>query len=325
MSVQTKQPQPKIGLACQSCRSRKVRCLPNPHTAICLTCERSGTVCEWAQQRARPRKKKLTSKARISALESRLEQLVSEVAIVRDNEHPNPAAPTPFQTSSDRNESSTSTSKQGTASWAEDIDSSVQEEWCAASELDLEDALSQHDISLEDAERYLVQFREMTLYFPFVVLPAKSTLSSLSEQSPMLLLAALTAASSSNKSAQALLEKTLRVSLLENILLSGEKSLDLLAALLVYLAWYHFYCIPKIETFTQLIQLAISMCLDLGLHLKPEEAATVKIGMSLQHYRAVEERAGEHDEFFSCEARRLLLGCYHLSCRYAVNMALPTS
>lgn len=303
----------KVGHACESCRSRKVKCLPSLHPDNCLTCERSGATCEWAPRSRRVRKQKLSSKARIAALESKLDQLLSGVAC--ENERPNPATNSASQSSLDNERSSTPPSNGTSTSWAENVDSSAQEQSLLTGDHRLLDFLSQHNLSREDAEQYLVRFREMTLYFPFIVLPASATLSSLLDDSPMLLLAALAAASSSNKESQMLLEKTLRVGLLEGILLNGEKSLDLLAALLVYLAWYHFYCIPRMEASTQLIHLAISMCLDLGLHLKPEEAVAIKISMNLQHYRKVAEREGEHDEFFSSEARRLLLGCYYFSCR----------
>ncbi len=315
MSSQGNQFQAKSGQACQVCRLRKVKCLPSLHPGTCQTCERSGSVCEWAQRNARVRKQKLSSKARIAALESRLDQLVSGAATVREAERANLTAHSSFQHSLDRDKSSTLARGLESASWAKNVDLPTQEQWLAASDSGLVDILSQHDLSSEDAEQCLVRFREMTLYFPFVVLPANATLSSLAEESPMLLLAALAAASTSNRRSQMLLEKTLRVSLLESILLNGEKSLDLLAALLVYLAWYHFYCVPKMEASTQLIHLAISMCLDLGLHLKPEEAVAIKIGMNLQHYRNGEEWEENHDEFFSSEARRLLLGCYYFSCR----------
>ena len=303
----------KVGHACESCRSRKVKCLPGLRPESCLTCERSGATCEWAPRIRRVRKQKLGSKARIAALESKLDQLLSGVAL--ENERPNAATNSASQSSLDTERSFTPPSNGTSNPWSDNVEATSREQPLLTGDLRLLDFLSQHDLSRENAEQYLVRFREMTLYFPFIVLPATATLSSLLDESPMLLIAALAAGSSSDKGSQMLLEKTLRVGILEAILLNGEKNIDLLAALLVYLAWYHFYCIPKMETSTQLIHLAISMCLDLGLHLKPEEAVAIKIGINLQHYRKVAEREGEHDKFFSSEARRLLLGCYYFSCR----------
>ena len=312
MSSQTSAIPAKVGHACEACRLRKVRCLPSQHPEICLTCERSGVTCEWASRNRRVRKPKLSSKARIAALESKLDGLLSELAC--ENERPHQAGPASRSTP-DNESLLTPPSNEESNSRVKHVDSAAQEQWLVTGDFGLADFLSQHNLTPEDAEQYLGQFQEMTLYFPFVVLPLTATLFSLWEESPMLLLASLAAASSSNKEAQVLLEKTLRVSLLEAIMLNGEKSLDLLAALLVYLAWYQFYCVPRIEASTQLIHLAISLCLDLGLHLKPEEAVSIKIGLSLQHYRKGEEREEKHDEYFSSEARRLLLGCYYFSCR----------
>ena len=307
MSAQSNDCLAKTGHAFKRCRSRKVKCVPHSQTGICLNCERSGATCEWAPRNPRIRKERLSSKARIAALESTLEQFISRQAAATEHSC--------TQASLDRGESSTSASRQEVDSIATKLNLLAQGNSLSDSNVSLMDILSQYNVTPEDAERYLSQFREMTLHFPFVVLPAGSTLSSLSEQSPMRLLAAVTAASSSNKREQTLLERTLRLSLLERIMLHGEKSLDLLGALLVYLAWYQFYCIPGKEASTQLIQIAIGMCHDLGLHLKPEEATTVRVGLELQHYRKVEERDGEDDEFFSSDARLLLLGCYYMSRR----------
>ena len=316
MSGQNNTVPAKTGQACLPCRTRKVKCLSNPHAPECLTCERSGATCEWTQPNVRVRKKKkLGSKARIAVLESRLEQLVSGLEVGRESRDDTFATTSSSQTSSSGEDPLTSVTTQE-ADWQRShVYSPVQVDCCTADDTRAANTVSQHNISLEDAEQYLVRFREMTLYFPFVVLSAHCSISSLSKHNPMLFHAILTAASSSNKRIQESLEKTLRASLLERILLDGEKSLDLLAALLVYLAWYHFYCVPKLQAFTQLIQMAVGLCRDLGLHLGPEEAMAVKVGMNLQHYRKVDEPESEHDDFFSPEARRLLLGCYYLSCR----------
>ena len=92
----------------------------------------------------------------------------------------------------------------------------------------------------------------------------------------------------------------------------GEKSLDLLAALLVYLSWYHFFYLPKKQQASQIMHLAASMSQDLGLHLRPKEAIAVRYGLNLEHYaRQDEDSEAEHDAFFSREARRLYLGLFY--------------
>jgi hypothetical protein len=72
---------------------------------------------------------------------------------------------------------------------------------------------------------------------------------------------------------------------------------------------YHFFFIPKKEQSYQLLQIAIGMCIDMGLHLPPSEATSRKIGLRLDHYMQVESDG----DFFSKEGRRAYLGCYYLS------------
>ena len=80
-----------------------------------------------------------------------------------------------------------------------------------------------------------------------------------------------------------------------------------------YCSRYHFYYLPKREQSYQLLQMTIGMCVDLGLTLRPEEAVVRKVGLRLSHYRKADQASGEHDAFYTREARRGYLGCYYLS------------
>ena len=93
-------------------------------------------------------------------------------------------------------------------------------------------------ISPEKAQSLLQVFRDMSTYFPFVMLPTMATVTSLSQERPFLFLAAVTAASSAEKPLQEALERECRSVLCTKALFEGEKSLDLLEGLLVYLAWF---------------------------------------------------------------------------------------
>lgn len=76
---------------------------------------------------------------------------------------------------------------------------------------------------------------------------------------------------------------------------------------------YHFYYMPKEEQSYQLLQMAVGMCIDLGLNHRPEDAMDRPVGLRLSHYRKASQSDVKHDEFFSREARRAYLGCYYLS------------
>ena len=102
-------------------------------------------------------------------------------------------------------------------------------------------------------------------------------------------------------------------------MLNGEKTLDLLSGILVYIAWYHFFFVPRSRQIGQLMHLAISLCYELGLDKTPAAAsAALWTSAHVDHYEKAERGLdGPHDDFFSREARRLYLGCYYMSGSFA--------
>ena len=92
-----------------------------------------------------------------------------------------------------------------------------------------------------ETEIMLLEFKEnMTEQFPFVVLPPDSTVQSLQRERPLLLKAIMVAASHENLDRQLVLGSKLIENLTSRLLFRAEKSLDLLQALLVLIAWYDF-------------------------------------------------------------------------------------
>jgi hypothetical protein len=94
------------------------------------------------------------------------------------------------------------------------------------------------DISAEDASRIVASFRvHMTCYFPFVIVQPGTSAVKLQQTKPVLF-AAIVLVSSYYSTVQqkALSEATLRY-VSEALLFKGEKNLDLLQGLLVYIAW----------------------------------------------------------------------------------------
>ena len=92
-------------------------------------------------------------------------------------------------------------------------------------------------LDMDKCEQLLNLFRDTTSYFPFVLIDSRSTVQSMTQDHPFLLLAILTTASSADKRLQTMLDHEFRVSLSQKVVLDGEKSLDMLQGLLVYLAW----------------------------------------------------------------------------------------
>jgi hypothetical protein len=92
-------------------------------------------------------------------------------------------------------------------------------------------------LDLSDAERLLSAFRHKAPFFPFIVIPEGATVSSLSRTSPFLLLAILTIASGMDTPLNYQMDQEFRRILSEKVVAEGQKSLDFLQGILLYIAW----------------------------------------------------------------------------------------
>jgi hypothetical protein len=101
-----------------------------------------------------------------------------------------------------------------------------------------QDVIGKGIITYDKAETLLRSFGTHAHNFPFIVFSSTVSLYSLRREKPFLLLSILSIASSSNQTLQDLLEAELRETLGRKVIFNGEKSLDLLQGLLIYLAWY---------------------------------------------------------------------------------------
>ena len=89
-----------------------------------------------------------------------------------------------------------------------------------------------------EAELLLLEFKtNMTEQFPFVVIAPDSTSQSLQHEKPLLWKAIMVAASHQTSDRQLALGSKLMEDLTTRLLLGVERSLDLLQALLIFIAW----------------------------------------------------------------------------------------
>jgi len=95
------------------------------------------------------------------------------------------------------------------------------------------------NLSCAEADDLLHVFQtQMTEYFPFVIVPAGTRTQDLRDDKPFLFATIMLAASRKKLSLEEMTGSRLMEYLGVRMLLNGEKSLDLLQGLLVYLAWY---------------------------------------------------------------------------------------
>jgi hypothetical protein len=114
------------------------------------------------------------------------------------------------------------------------------------------------------------------------------------KHSPTLLLAILTAMCTSTH-LQKTLDSGFREVVGQRVLVRGERSIEILQGLMVYLAWHPFHLRPMNRQVHQFVQMATTMTLDMNLHARPD---------------------GAHH---TMEDKRAYLGCYYLASVYVTS------
>ena len=93
------------------------------------------------------------------------------------------------------------------------------------------------NLDLHEAEKMLSRFRRQKLYFPFVEISDSEPASAMATKRPFLLLAILVVSSLRNPLLQRRTDEKFRRVLSDRVVFQGEKSLDYVQGLLVYIAW----------------------------------------------------------------------------------------
>lgn len=97
--------------------------------------------------------------------------------------------------------------------------------------------INQRKLTLKEAEELLLAFRGKSSLFPFVVLQPEATVPFLARHSPFLLLAILAASATSDPMLRRQLDHEFKRILSAKVIVGGQKSLDFLQGLIVYIAW----------------------------------------------------------------------------------------
>lgn len=92
-------------------------------------------------------------------------------------------------------------------------------------------------INMREADKLLSFFRKRSAYFPFIHIPESTTAAAMAIHQPFLLLAILTVSSSRTPRLQQQTDERFRRVLSERVIVHGEKSLDYVQGLLVYISW----------------------------------------------------------------------------------------
>lgn len=148
-----------------------------------------------------------------------------------------------------------------------------------------------------------IYIKQISAHFPFVVLPVNSTAQQLQREKPFLLKVIRMVASVRNLSSMRAQSRDILRHMSEAMLLSSERSMDLLQGVLVFLGYYHYHCITHAQ-FSNLIHLAVSLVEDMDLITG--SASHFSPGI-LPLMRGPGARPKTNDE------RRALLGVWYMS------------
>ncbi|KAF2469241.1 uncharacterized protein BDR25DRAFT_263691 [Lindgomyces ingoldianus] len=169
-------------------------------------------------------------------------------------------------------------------------------------------------LSSGEADVLLNEYRSMLHSFPFVPIPPTISAQELSSRNPMLFLAILTATSSKDHQRQLALDEQFRIELANRTIIRPHRTLSLVQSIIVYLSWYHFVFSHKTHQIFSLIQLAIGVALDIGLHQKQGLSFFEMPGRPKPPSPSPSEAR---------ERQRAFLGCYYLSSAIAGGLHKP--
>lgn len=314
--------------ACKPCRDLKVRCLPcAERDDICQKCQRSGAVCIFEEPKPRKRRKVDNSSHDLSTLQAKLSDLNAQIETCRSKQRshvgvhgsdsPGPSVSyhdeyTTAGGTTSHSETSFSQAVAAEATCSEHLGSNIQNSQESQHVSTVQYLIGNGVLSREQVSSCLSIYQKMCAYSPFVPVGDKVSFEELATSQPFTLHAILMVSSREDKTLQNSLESSFRDRILQTIMIDGEKSVDLLCALIVYLTWYHFFYIPMKQQFYQTLQVAIGLCIDLKLDRPPENTILEDPGLQASEHGGLQfDTAG--DELHSRSARRAYVACFCIS------------
>ncbi|PVH73568.1 hypothetical protein DL98DRAFT_594915 [Cadophora sp. DSE1049] len=278
--------------ACEACRASKSRCVYKSQAGICQKCEQNGTHC-IVRSKARPMRTRASRPSGSSSINTVINN--SDFSLSLATVH----SPDISKDIAALQQHHMNVFGDGDEEGTEAAGDSTQH---GNGEPTI---VEKRKVTLKQAEELLSKYREKASFFPFVKIAPDATVPSLSRTSPFLLLAILTSASIQDRLLHHQIDHEFRRVLSSKVLLQGQRSLDFLQGLLVYIAWYPAHINPRDTTSFMYMNLAISLLVDLGL-----DQETPNVNKADAAVTSTDLIDGDH---FSAAARRTYLGCYYMS------------
>lgn len=261
----SKPKKPRSTHACQACRRMKIRCEPLEDRDSCKQCAKVNRECLVTE----PRRKRQKTVHRVTELEKKIDALTASLKAKTVSDERKWIPPS-LRAREDGGKSQKNAEMNSHMAQeyldARGTENSGQHQ-IQKEENQYVDVIDRGVIDEQTAYRAFQRYQgEMCQYFPVVVFPPATTGYEIRSRRPYLFLSILTAAISTFRSdLQSILCDELTFILADKIVYRGDRSFELVQAMLVLM---QFYSRPKHQTelnFNQIIHIAATMCLDLGM------------------------------------------------------------
>lgn len=256
-----------INRACESCRSLKVRCRPALEgTGICQRCMASGQECRYRETRRTKRKR---TDARVTDLE---QQVATLSKLLGDTRSPADLCETYREGPVHRGSHAYGSAPPPPANHT-DSDSAHLMSW-AAVPLTGYDPVGAGIVSMQEATQLFQRYiSELAPQRPLVVFPQGTSAETVRTKSPVVFLAVLAASASTlHGDLGTRLSDIVHRAYADHIMVHGEKSLELVQAILITTSWCHRPDMYDQLRFCQFMATAATMALDIGLGEPPMQA-----------------------------------------------------
>ncbi|KAK3955959.1 hypothetical protein QBC32DRAFT_332115 [Pseudoneurospora amorphoporcata] len=185
------------------------------------------------------------------------------------------------------------------------------------------DIVDRNIISMVQASAFFERYNtHMVAHLPGVVFPADMTADKLRRSRPILFHAVMAASAGEVPSVQKILTNELMKRIAEEVMVTGNKSLELVQAIQVATIWY--WPPERFEElkFYQLLHIAAVMAIDLGLGRKRQPRGGIRNGIPSTIRDKIMYRPPPPDPT-SIESRRAWLTCYFLATNTSMALHRP--
>lgn len=318
--------------ACAMCVKAKAKCTPHAEfESICQRCHRLKKQCFLDERPSRKRTRK-SKPTRVAQLEQKLDGLFNLLTPNQTGSQMTPLSQASdvlyprSPVSLDSNASTAGPSIAAPQSINPDGEISAPKNLnCSLAPVDhlstapagklsvARTAPSQLEPDQREADLWLLEFKtNLAEQFPFVVLHPQSTSQSLHHERPLLWKAVMVASSHRNSDRQMALGANLMEDLTMRLLFRAEKSLDLLQALLVLIAWYHYHTLVNPQV-TNLLHLAKALINTMAFNRTQTAYDRGMFFLDGHDLTKSGTQSSQGSESSKSDGWRALAGCFYLT------------